>query len=495
MKKIPRYLPFSLITVLAVVAFVGISLENARPAQVSPFRCTSVIVGKDATADGSVLLGHNEDWGEYLKPLSWNPGKKHEPGDVFRLRDGQAIPQVDETSSFIWAAAECNGINEHQVAIVDNTGSCRKELFQNERGIDLEEFVTLALQRSQSAREAVLLMGDLIEKYGYRGLNGEDGDILSIADPNEGWWMEVTIGGIWVAQRVPDDGFVVLAGRFRIGEIDLQDSTRFLTSPHLIAFAKQKGWHDPVQGPFHFYETYGTVEDARSAYHTRREWRANCLLSGKTFDENENPLTVKAARKLTPRDLMGLFRDHYEGTGYDLTEGYTKGSPHRTAERTICRLATDATTVAQLRSWLPPEIGGVVWLSAGTPCSSVYVPYYLGVLEFPKPFSFLTAGYDPDNAYWVFNSLQNLVDRHYGEKAKFMESEMRAIDYVAGFWKVLEDEEFAFQEAVEKTALDLHKKDKALARAFLTTYSSGLGLRAFADALELGDTLRTKYYR
>lgn len=483
-----------LVTATALIPLAN-SLHCDRRADDSAFRCTSVIVGKNATADGSVLLGHNEDWGEYLKPLSWKPRERHSPGETFKLRDGQSIPQVEETFALIWPAAECNGINEHQVALVDDTGSCRKELFQNERGIDLEEFVTLALERSRTAREAVQLMGSLVEKYGYRGLNGQDGDIFSIADPSEGWWMEVTIGGLWIAQMVPDDGFVVLANRFRVGEVDFGDASRFLASPKLVEFARQKGWYDPDAGAFNFSRVYGAPEGVRSTYNSRREWRGNCLLAGKTFDEKENPLTVKAPKKLTPRDLMALFRDHYERTEYDLTEGYEKGSPHRTAERTICRLATDATTVFQLRSWLPSEIGGVLWLSAGTPCSSVYVPYYLGVLEFPKPFSFLTKDYGRDNAYWVFNSLQNLVDRYYGEKAEFGESEMRAIDYVAGFWKEFEDDEFALQDSIEKTGLDLYKKDKALAHSFLTTYSNGLGLRAFASALELGDLLRTKYYK
>jgi dipeptidase len=495
MKKTPAFLALFLITILTVIPFAGDSPEGGRHLDASPFRCTSVIVGKTATADGSVLLGHNEDWGVYLKPLAWNPGEKHDPGETLKLRDGQAIPQVDETYSFIWPAAECNGINEHQVALVDDTGSCRKELFQNERGIDLEEFVTLALERSRSAREAVMLMGGLVEKYGYRGHNGRDGDIFSIADPNEGWWMEITIGGIWVAQRVPDNGFVVLANRFRIQEIDLGDKSEFLTSPNLVDFAKQKGWYNPAGGPFNFSGVYGAPEESRSTYNSRREWRGNCFLASRKFREEDNPLTVVPSKKLAPQDLMALLRDHYEGTEYDLTKGYEKGSPHRTAERTVCRLATDATTIAQLRSWLPSEIGGVLWLSAGTPCSSVYLPFYLAVLEFPKPFSFLTEGYNRDNAYWAFNSLENLVDRYYNEKANFGESERKAIDYVAGYWRALEEEEFAMQEAVEKTALDLYKKDKALARSFLTTYSNGLGLRAFSDALELGDTLRTKYYR
>jgi dipeptidase len=495
MRKIPAFAALFLIVLLAVIPFAGGFANGAGHSDGSSYRCTSVIVGKEATADGSVLLGHNEDWGEYLMPLRWNPREEHRQGETFKLRDGQLIPQVEETYAFIWPAAECNGINEHQVAIVDDTGSCRKEFFQNERGIDLEEFMTLALQRSQSAREAVRLMGGLVEKYGYRSYNGQDGDIVSIADSSEGWWMEVTIGGIWVAERIPDDGFVVLANRFRIGEVDLNDSSRFLACPNLIEYAKQRGWYDPAQGPFHFSRTYGTAEDVGSAYNTRREWRGNCLLSGRTFEEKENPLTATPLRKLGPRDIMALFRDHYEGTEYDLTKGSKNASPHRTSERTICRLATDASTVAQLRSWLPPEIGGVLWLSAGTPCSSVYVPYYLGVLEFPKPFSFLTKSYNRDNAYWVFNSLENLVDRYYNEKAKFGESEMSAIDYVAGTWKAFEEEELALQDSIEKTALDLYKKDKVLARSFLNTYSNGLGLRAFASALELGDLLRTKYYR
>ena len=495
MGKTKTLLRLALAAFLAVILYSG----NVRTDGTAPTgkrdKCTTVIVGKNATADGSVLLGHNEDWGEYLMPLRWNPGERHEPGETLKLRDGQVIPQVAETFAFIWPAAECNGINELQVAIADDTGSCRKELFQNERGIDLEEFVRLALQRSRTAKEAVLTMGGLIERYGYRSHNGLDGDIVCIADPGEGWWMEVTIGGLWVAQRVPDDAFVVLANRFRIGEVDLKDSSLFLACPNLIDYAKHKGWYDPAQGSFNFQRAYGTAEDGRAAYNTRREWRGNWLLSGSKFREEENPLTVVPGKKLTPRDIMALLRDHYEGTEYDLTNGYEKGSPHHTTERTICRMATDATSVAHLRGWLPPEIGGVLWLSVGTPCSSVYIPYYLGVLGFPKPFTVLSDAYNRDNAFWVFNSLENLVDRYYADKGKSESGGTRAIDYVAGFWKDFEDKEFAVQAAVEKTALELYQKDKALARSYLDAHSNALGLRAFVDAQALADTLRTRYYR
>jgi dipeptidase len=502
MRKSRSFFLFILLFVAGLLLFSGHLIKSARASE-NPYatisglkvHCTSVIVGKSASADGSVLLGHNEDWGNYLKPLCWNAGERHKPGEFFRLKDGQTIPEVEETFAFIWPAAECNGINERQVAIVDDTGSCRKEFHQTGRGIDLEEFVTLALQRSRSAREAVQTMGGLIEKYGYRSYNGEDGDIFSIADPSEGWWMEVTIGGLWVAQRVPDDQFVVLANRFRIGQVDLKDNTRFLGSSNLIDYAVKRGWYNPAGKPFDFNEVYGTPEVGRAPYNTRREWRGNCLLAGTRFKEEANPLTVVPQKKLTSRDLMALFRDHYEGTEYDLSQKYEKGSPHHTSGRTICVMSTDASSVAELRSWLPHEIGGVLWLSAGTPCSSVYVPYYLGVLEFPKPYSFITADFDRENAFWSFNSLENLVDRYYGEKKKIGEVEVRAIDYVAGIWKNFEDEEFGMRGSVETTALDLYKKDKALARSFLSSYSNALGLKAYNLAVMLGDQLRTSYYR
>ena len=163
---------------------------------------------------------------------------------------------------------------------------------------------------------------------------------------------------------------------------------------------------------------------------------------------------------------------------------------------------TDASTVAQLRSWLPHEIGGVYWIAVGTPCSSAYIPYYLGVTDFAKPYAFLSDKYDRDNTFWVFNSLENLVDQYYGEvthdrvsDGTLQHGEIKAIEYVSRHWRTFEDKEFAMQEAMEKVALELYRKDKSLACSFLKTYSNALGLEAFMTAQELADTLRTRYYK
>jgi dipeptidase len=459
-------------------------------------KCTTVIVGKNATAHGSVLLGHNEDWGEYPVPLQWKGRQQHASGESIKLHSGQSIPQVAETFAFLLPAATCNGINEHQVMITDNSGSCRKEMAPSPTGIELDELVAITLERSRTARQAVETMGHLIDQCRYNCVDGPGGDIFSIADPTEGWWMEITTVGQWVAQRVPDDCFVVIANQFRIGAIDLENPSRFLASSNVVGYAKEKGWFDPAAGDFQFWRAYSRPGNASA----KRQWRGNCLLGGRPVSQDNDLLAVVPARKLGPRDLMALLRDHFEGTEHDLTKGYEKGSPHNTAERGICRMYTDASTVAHLRGWLPPEIGGVLWFSAGTPCSSVFLPFYLGVEEFPKPYASISRKYTSDNAFWVFNALENLVDHYYADKGATVGGVQkpggeRAVDHVSACWKNFEDQEFASQSAFEKTALELYKQDKGLARSFLTKYSGMFAFQAYLDAQRLADDLRTKHDR
>jgi len=342
-------------------------------------KCTGIMVGKDATADGSVLLAHNEDWGTVKRALSVVPGEKYKPGELLKLGSGQKIPQIEETYSYILPGEKASGINEHQVAIADNTGSCRKELYiggSDKKGIELDEFVKLGLQRSRTSREAVQIMGGLIEKYGYQSYSGEFGDICMIADPREAWWMEITIGGLWAAQRVPDDSVVVLANRFRIGSIDPDDKKNFLACNNLIDYAVKKNWYNPAEGDFCFYQVYGSSEEVEEDFNSLREWRGNCLLAGNVFSEEINPLTFTPEKKISPQDIMRTYRDHYEGTQYD--NGNKKKSPHDKEEYTICCMDTDISMIAQLRSWLPPEIGGLLWLDTGPPCSGVYMPYQDG---------------------------------------------------------------------------------------------------------------------
>ncbi|MGE3312802.1 MAG: dipeptidase [Limisphaerales bacterium] len=492
--RLKSLLPLSLLLVVSFWTTEEQSFASPRPS--SQDKCTTVIVGKHATTDGSVILAHNEDWGEFEVPLRWHPPKQHRGGETVTLRGGLVLEQVSETHGYLLPAAICNGINEFQVMITDNSGSCRNEMVRRETGIEMADLVAVALQRSKTAREAVGIMGQLIDRFGYRCIDGPGGDIFSVADPSEGWWMEVTTAGPWVASRVPDDAFVVIANRFRIESVDLADPSRFLGSSNLVSYAKEMGWYDPAKGPFKFAEAYS----GHRAESARREWRGNSVLGGSTLRPDESRVAVVPVRKLQPRDLMTFLRDHYEGISGETAAVEAKGSPHHTSERSICALYTDASTVAHLRGWLPNPVGGLVWLAVGTPCSSVFTPIYVGTPEFPRPYVSVTEMYDPENAYWVFNALENLVDRNYRERGASLGGGVRkgedpVIELVAGRWKRLEDDAFAMQAAVEKTALELLRTDARLAQSFLGRYTQMMALRSFEDAKDLVDELRTRHER
>lgn len=173
-------------------------------------------------------------------------------------------------------------------------------------------------------------------------------------------------------------------------------------------------------------------------------------------------------------------RDHYEGTEYDLTNGYELGSPHQTDEYTVCNDDTEICIVAQLRNWLPAEIGGVAWWALSAPCSSVFIPWYMGILEVPYEYTIGTNKKDKkgeESAYWAFNGLKDLVDAQYGD----------LIGDVREVWAEFEQEELAIQPIVEEVALKAYYEDSKLARQLLTSYSNALGIKAINKAHRIAD--------
>ena len=275
-----------------------------------------------------------------------------------------------------------------------------------------------------------------------------------------GWFVEIPRGGQWVAQRVSDNGYAMMANTFRICEVDFGDDGNFLYSADLVQFAIDNEFYNP-EDPFCFAEVYGNLSYLVSAYNTRRHWRVEDLLSNIVPDA-------------TPPDIMSILRDHYEGTEYDLTNGY-ETSPHDSAERAICQLRTEASLVAHLRGWLPAEIGGVAWWALSGPCSSVYVPWYMGILEVPHAFQIGTNIEDEESAYWAFGSLSRLVDANYGQ----------FIGPVGMAWARFEATEFARQQGIEKAALKKYKKNEMRARKFLTKHSNLLGAQAVKKAKQM----------
>jgi dipeptidase len=433
-------------------------------------RCSSVIVGKKATRDGSVILAHNEDLANYCAHhYEHRPHVKHGEGKVVTTFWGAKIPQIAET--YAYTATKIfdksyvpgditSGINEHQVAVANNM-SYRRDApteLPTQGRIIWTELTQFALERSKTAREAVRIIGDLVHTY---RLGGDSGAMFAVTDTNEGWWVEVTLEGQWVAQRVPDDSVGVRANIFRIGAVDFKDPGNFMYSDDLVDYAKKMGWHDG-SGAFNFARVYAAPEKLDDPYNTRRQWRAEELLK-------------KQIPSVTPRDMISVLRDHYEGTPYDLTNGYRKGSPHNTDERTLCSINTEVSVVCQSRSWLPAEIGAVCWRAMATPCTSAFTPWYFGSREVPSAFQTGTNHYTWKSAYWTFRNLSRFADVRYETVIGKTHKELEAF----------EKQEFEAQATMEKEALTLHNRDKESAQRFLSKYSNDMALQS----MRMGNSL------
>ena len=435
----------------------------------SAIKCTSLIVGKDATADGSVLLAHNEDLGDHsVQHYITVPHAAHSPGDVVTLYSGVEVPQVEETYGYMASTIfdlhyipgdVTSGINEHQVSVANNLAYQRSAISPCPitGRIIWTEFTKLALQRASTAREAVDVIGGLAQTY---KLGLDTGTMFAVADPEEGWWIEVAQEGQWVAQRVADDEAVVRANAYRIGVVDFADPDRFLFSDDLVSYAASRGWYSG--GDFHFSDTYGDFTVSPAPWNTHREDRLADLLAA------EIPA-------VEPAHVMAMLRDHYVGTAWDPTNGYVDGSPHQTYEYCVCDLTTEISVVCQSRGWLPAEIGAVCWRAMATPCSSVYVPWYYGHTAVPAAYETGTPVAMSGSAYWAFRELSEVVDPQYGD----------VIADLSGFWGDFEADERDQQSANEDAAVQLYVSDPASAVDHLEGETEAWAVQAYDYAVAL----------
>lgn len=432
--------------------------------------CTTVIVGKDRTADGSVLISHNEeDGGTVVMHYVVQPRTR---GGDYPLYSGGTVAEPRCTLRYIGTSVWdkdyipgdfIGGVNEHQVAIYNNMTFSREypedpwEVYPG--GVIWTEFNLLASLQARTAREAVKIMGGLSETL---GLSADPGTSFGIADSREGWWIDIARGGQWVAQRVPDDQAQIIANCFRIGEVDFWNTHDFMWSSDVIGYAVDRGWYDPAAGkPFNFAEVYGEAESLVDPYNTVRHEMVQARLD--------------ALDDITPKDLMDIHRWHYEGTMYDLSNGYAT-SPHATpGVRTICRSNTQVSEVTQLRHWLPADIGAVVWTSMRTPCTGVYVPWYMGIRDVPRPYKTGTDEVSKGSAWWTFRELDSYVDAHYA----------KTIPTVRAAFGTFQGRMLADQAGFERMVAKVYKRSPSAGRAVLTAYSGYLGMKAYCMAQDL----------
>ena len=487
-QKLQRIVLLSLPTVL-----LGIQLSLA---------CTNFLITKGATVDGSTMITYAADSHTLYGELYYQPAQDYAAGalrDIYEWDTGKfigRIPQVAHTYSVV------GNMNENQVAIGETTYGGREILFKQAGAImDYGSLIYIALQRSKSAREAIGVMTDLVEKYGY----ASEGESFSISDPNEVWIMEMIgkgegeKGAVWVAQRVPDGYICGHANQARITTFPMNDEANCLFAKDVISFAREKGWFDGKNKDFSFSDIYAPVDfsgarfsDARvysgfnKVYSGMKQYEVYILGNVKhdgenKFPSNRMPLWVKPDKKLTVQDVMGMMRDHYEGTPLDMTKDIGAGPfrlPYRwrplswkvdsvsyVNERAISTQQTGFSFVAQSRSWLPNPIGGILWFGVDDTYSTCYVPMYCGITETPLCFKvgngdMLT--FSETSAFWTFNLVSNFTYLRYDAM----------IPDVLKVQKNLENKFVAYTPSVDLAAQNLWnsgKKQETL--QFLTDYS------------------------
>ncbi|HEB53952.1 MAG TPA: hypothetical protein ENI87_11925 [bacterium] len=448
--------------------------------------CFAVVVGKDCTVDGSVILAHNEDSGVDATVHFWKVGpQRHGDGAVRTLLAGGEVACARETHGYIWC--QMPGLkysdtyfNEHGVAVVTNACASREDRPELTDG-----GITLLLRRivgarATSARHGVEIATELLGRFGY----GDSGRCMTIADGNEAWILDMVHGKHWAAARVPDDRCAVVANHYSIHHVDPNDPDNFRLSPGLIEYAIERGWYDPERdGEFDFATVYGGERARKHPSNVRRAWRANNLVGAEAVPETwMQPTFIAPKRKLAVADLMAVLRDHYEGTDYDKSLGYELGTPNQNGA-TICAGGTSFSTVFQLRGELPPAVGAVMWLAMGRPDASVYVPWYAGVTAVPAGYAsgtwraaerrhmdpvFLAQG--SSAKFRAVNDYQRRLDRVYGQCYRAMD---RARDRLEAEW-------FAAQGDFEAEVAKTLATDPAAARRTLTEYTGKLQAAAAA---------------
>ena len=464
----------------------------------SGMACTNLIVGKAASADGSVIVSYSADSYGMYGYLCHYPAAVHAEGtwrEVYDWETGRytgRIPEAAQTYNVI------GNINEYQVTIAETTFGGREELVNPEGIIDYGSLIYIALQRSKTAREAIDVMTSLVEEYGYNS----GGESFSIADPNEVWIMEMIgkgpehKGAVWVAIRIPDDCISAHANQARIRQFPLKDKKNCLYSKDVIKFAREKGYFDGKDSEFDFAAAYCPADFGGLRYCDARVWSYFNMFAATDMSEylpwamgdasaTPMPLYVQPKQKVSVRDVQNAMRDHYEGTPMDITQDLGAGPwsmPYRPSplsfkvddktyfnERPISTQQTAFTFVSQMRSELPNAIGGVLWFGTDDANMAVFTPVYCCTNVVPECYKREIADpvtFSAESAFWLFNMVSNMVYPRYSA-------------LIGDLKKVQQGCEDAFaanQAAVEAKAQELYNDNPPKAVAMLTKYTAEMAM-------------------
>lgn len=480
------------------------------------FACSNLIVGKKASVDGSVMVSYNADDYGMFGHLCHYPAGTHPKGSMRQIYDWDSGVYHGEIEEAPVTYNVIGNINEFQLSIGETTYGGREEMVDSTGILDYGSLIYVTLQRAKTAREAISVMTSLVEKYGYNS----EGETFSICDPNEAWIMEMqgtgagSKGVVWVAMRIPDDAICAHANQSRIGKFNMKDKKNVLYSKNVISYARKMGWFNGKDSDFSWKNTYAFPDFSGRRFCDARVWsffnhyaddfdRYLPWALGKDKDAEDMPLWIVPNRKLSVADVENGMRDHYEGTALALDTTSIGGGiyemPYRPTpltftvdgkqyfnERPISTQQTAFTFVSQLRSWLPREIGGVLWFGNDDANMVAYTPVYCG--NTVQPACYNTKGADAvtfssDNAFWLCNMVSNMVYPRYSQ----LFPELKAVR------DSLETSYFASQTSIEKQAADLYQTDKAAALKLLNNYSNTKADEMLASWKRLATRIIVKY--
>lgn len=469
--------------------FLSLSMFAAAHA----FACTNLIVGKNASADGSVIVSYNADSYGMYGNLYRHVGGKHAAGEMRKVYDWDTnkylgeIPQAAQTYNVV------GQMNENQVTITETTFGGREELADSTGILDYGSLIYIALERATSARNAIKIMTELVSQYGYYS----EGETFTVADKNEAWIMEMvgkgagSKGAVWVAVRVPDDCICAHANQSRITRFNMKDKRNVMYSKDVVKFARQKGYFSGKDAEFSFRDAYCPLNFGGIRYCDARAWsffnrHADGMdkylpyVNGEDM-QMEMPLYMKPNHKLTVRDVQNGMRDHYEDTPLDIRNDLGAGAynmPYRPSplsykvdgkeyynERPISTQQTAFSFVGQMRAELPDAVGGVIWWTNDDANMTAYTPIYCCSSSVPECYERIEGRQDDvtfswNSAFWLCNTVSNLVYPYY---SKMMPDLAAARDE-------MEDAFFAKQKDIESEATSLYEQNQDKAVELLTGY-------------------------
>lgn len=440
--------------------------------------CTGLIVGKGATTDGSIMIARNEDFGinNWNKYLEYRSAQDNKPGDWI-LGNGLVVPMPEHFLAYSsipdWDAItvdregkyyEERGINEYNVAVSATTSAEVNDKAAKadplvKTGIIEAIIPTLILPQAKSAQQGVELLGQYIETYG-----AGEGNSLYIADVNEAWLFEIGSGHHWIAVKVPDDSYAMIANGLRIHGVDLA-SDDVLHSKGMIEFVEQHKLLDTIDTEsFNFAKAFGVIGDE---YNIDREWLGQKMLTPSKHQQSRRaqyPLFMQPDDKISVDQVAEVLSATYDGTAL---EGK--------AERPIRVERQLESHIIQLRSDMPQELQGVIWQSFGVLPESVLVPLYSTLQDYPKAYQVGDDTYSDDSAYWQFRSLTALASANPDQYLPLLKQT----------WDKEETRLYKQVQHLDATLSDMYRQDKQAALDMAADFSYGQLKRTLSMATKI----------